>query len=66
MNSDSAIQIFAKNIVVAVATYFKLTVFDRVDFIREYMEPFVCKQYSKGRTGRRNFQSCPCWSETVS
>ena len=28
-----------KNIVVAVASYFKPTVFDRVDFIREYIEP---------------------------
>ena len=30
-----------KNIVVAVASYFKPTVFDRVDFIREYIEPFI-------------------------
>jgi len=30
-----------KEIVVAVASYFKPTVFDRVDFIREYIEPFV-------------------------
>ena len=33
-----------KNIVVAVASYFKPTVFDRVDFIREYMEPFICER----------------------
>lgn len=31
-----------KNIVVAVASYFKPTVFDRVDFIQEYIEPFIC------------------------
>ena len=30
-----------KEIVIAVASYFKPTVFDRVDFIREYMEPWV-------------------------
>ena len=30
-----------KNIVVSVASYFKPTVFDRVDFIQEYIEPFV-------------------------
>jgi len=30
-----------KNIVVAVSSYFKPTVFDRVDFIQEYIEPFV-------------------------
>jgi len=34
----------ALNIVVSVASYFKPTVFDRVDFIREYIEPFVCGQ----------------------
>ena len=33
-----------KNVVVAVAAYFKPTVFDRVDFIREYMEPFICER----------------------
>ena len=26
-----------------VASYFKPTVMDRIDFIREYIEPFVCK-----------------------
>ena len=31
-----------KNIVIAVSSYFKPTVFDRVDFIREYIEPFIC------------------------
>ena len=30
-----------KNIVIAVSSYFKPTIFDRVDFIREYIEPFV-------------------------
>jgi hypothetical protein len=30
-----------KNIVISVASYFKPTVFDRVDFIREYIETFV-------------------------
>ena len=31
-----------KNLVVAVASYFKPTIFDRIDFIREYIEPFAC------------------------
>lgn len=30
-----------KKIVVSVASYFKPTVFDRVDFIRQYIEPFI-------------------------
>lgn len=30
-----------KNLVVAVASYFKPTIFDRVDFIREHIEPFM-------------------------
>ena len=30
-----------KNIVIAVSSYFKPTIFDRVDFIREYIEPFM-------------------------
>ena len=30
-----------KELVVAVSSYFKPTVFDRVDFIREYIEPFI-------------------------
>ena len=30
-----------KNVVIAVSSYFKPTIFDRVDFIREYIEPFV-------------------------
>ena len=33
-----------KEIVEAVASYFKPTVFDRVDFIREHIEPFVLSQ----------------------
>jgi len=32
-----------KNLVIAVSSYFKPTVFDRVDFIQEYVEPFVCE-----------------------
>ncbi|MCR4734537.1 MAG: beta-lactamase family protein [Treponema sp.] len=31
-----------KNLVVAVASYFKPTIFDRVDFIQKYIEPFAC------------------------
>ena len=30
-----------KNVVVAVASYFKPTIFDRVDFIQKYIEPFI-------------------------
>ena len=30
-----------KNIEIAVASYFKPTIFDRVDFIQKYIEPFV-------------------------
>ena len=30
-----------ENIVVAVASYFKPTIFDRVDFIQNYIEPFI-------------------------
>ena len=30
-----------KNIVISVASYFKPTLFDRVDFIQEYIETFV-------------------------
>ena len=33
-----------KDIVVAVASYFKPTVFDRVDFIREYVEPLITER----------------------
>ena len=41
-NSGNVIYInHAKNVVVAVASYFKPTVFDQVDFIREYIEPFI-------------------------
>lgn len=30
-----------KRLVVAVASYFKPTIFDRVDFIQKYIEPFT-------------------------
>lgn len=30
-----------KNIVIAVSSYFKPTIFDRVDFIQEYIEPLI-------------------------
>jgi CubicO group peptidase (beta-lactamase class C family) len=30
-----------KRLVVAVASYFKPTIFDRVDFIQKYIEPFA-------------------------
>ena len=30
-----------KNIVVSVTSYFKPTVFDRIDFIQQYIEPFI-------------------------
>ena len=30
-----------KEIVISVASYFKPTIFDRIDFIREYIEPFI-------------------------
>ena len=41
-NSGNVIYIHQeKNMVVAVSSYFKPTVLDRVDFIREYIEPFV-------------------------
>ena len=32
-----------KNIVISVSSYFKPTIFDRVEFIREYIEPLVDK-----------------------
>ena len=32
-----------KNVVIAVTSYFKSTIFDRVDFIRENVEPLVCE-----------------------
>ena len=32
-----------KNLVVAVSSYFKPTVLDRVDFIQQYVEPFICE-----------------------
>lgn len=30
-----------KNLVISVSSYFKPTIFDRVDFIQEYVEPFI-------------------------
>lgn len=41
-NSGNVIYVHPeKNLVIAVASYFKPTVFDRIDFIQEYIEPFV-------------------------
>ena len=41
-NSGNVIYINpAKNIVVSVASYFKPTVFDRIDFIQQYIEPLI-------------------------
>lgn len=41
-NSGNVIYIHPeKNMVVAVASYFKPTIFDRVDFIQEYIEPLI-------------------------
>jgi len=41
-NSGNVIYINPEeNIVISVASYFKPTVFDRVDFVQEYIEPFV-------------------------
>lgn len=33
-----------KDIVISVASYFKPTIFDRVDFIQKHIEPFICEQ----------------------
>jgi len=44
-NSGNVIYVNSeKNVVISVASYFKPTVFDRVDFIRKYIEPFICEQ----------------------
>ena len=44
-NSGNVIYVNPGNeVVVAVASYFKPTVFDRVDFIRVHIEPFVLSQ----------------------
>ena len=41
-NSGNVIYVNSeKNIVIAVSSYFKPTIFDRVDFIQEYIEPFI-------------------------
>jgi len=43
-NSGNVIYINPENnIVIAVASYFKPTIFDRVDFIQKYIEPAICK-----------------------
>ena len=41
MTSPRAVESKHLKVVVAVASYFKPTVFERVDFIREYIEPLV-------------------------
>ena len=44
-NSGNVIYVNPGNeVVVAVASYFKPTVVDRVDFIREHIEPFILSQ----------------------
>ena len=44
-NSGNVIYINPENnIVISVSSYFKPAIFDRVDFIQEYIEPFVKKQ----------------------
>ena len=44
-NSGNVIYINeSKNIVVAITSYFKPTVFDRIDFVREYIEPILENQ----------------------
>ena len=41
-NSGNVIYVnLEKNITIAVSSYFKPTIFDRVDFIQEYIEPFA-------------------------
>jgi len=41
-NSGNVIYVNSvKNIVVSVSSYFKPTVFDRVDFIQKYIEPYI-------------------------
>lgn len=43
-NSGNVIYVNTKeNIVISVASYFKPTIFDRIDFIQEYIKPFVLK-----------------------
>lgn len=44
-NSGNVIYINpSKNVVISVASYFKPTILDRIDFIQEYIEPFVLEQ----------------------
>lgn len=43
-NSGNVIYINTNNnVVISVASYFKPTIFDRVDFIQEYIEPFIAE-----------------------
>lgn len=44
-NSGNVIYINPReNVVISVASYFKPTILDRIDFIQEYIEPFVLEQ----------------------
>lgn len=44
-NSGNVIYINpSQDIVISVASYFKPTIFDRVDYIQQYIEPFVCER----------------------
>ena len=41
-NSDNVIYVnHSKDIVIAVSSYFKPTIFDRIDFIQNYIEPLI-------------------------
>ena len=41
-NSGNVIYVNSeKDIVISATSYFKPTIFDRVDFIQEYFEPFI-------------------------
>ena len=41
-NSGNVIYVNSlENIVIAVTSYFKPTIFDRIDFIQKYIEPFI-------------------------
>lgn len=31
----------SNNIVIAITSYFKPTIFDRIDFVQKYIEPFI-------------------------
>lgn len=44
-NSGNVIYVNSeKNVVVSVASYFKPTIFDRIDFVQKHIEPFICEQ----------------------